>query len=123
MWSMKVKCQGAARDISDKTIAALKAEIGRVNGLQRGDMVTISESVGRMLALSTGRAATPASHVSVDLMVSRTKEGRRFTWTCQIEVNPAMMTTDPVPSSGGAEPPTFRRPGSDKDELPGWATR
>ena len=98
MWNMEVKCQGAAQDISDKTIAALGGELQRTTGLQRGDMVTISESVGRMLALATGRAASPTSSVSVDLMVARTKKGRRFTWTCQIEVNPALLSTDPAPA-------------------------
>jgi hypothetical protein len=103
MYSVKVVTQGAARDISDKTIAALTAQMGQARGLQAGDFVGIVNSASRVLSLAIGRAATADSVVSVDFMAARTKEGRRFTWTCQIDVDPAAMNGDraeePVPAS------------------------
>jgi hypothetical protein len=89
--NVRVKFSAAAGKAKDAAIVKLSAEMNQVAGLEPGDMVTISETVGRMMGFATGRAAGPDSRVDVDLMVARTKEGRRFTWTCQIEVDPAVQ--------------------------------
>ena len=99
MWTVKVKQVAQAEHIADKVVAAMSAEVNRTRGFQKGDWVTLVNSVSRMMALATGRAKSPSSMVAVDLMVSRTKEGRRFTWTCQIDVEPAKLDEDQAPGT------------------------
>jgi len=94
MYTIKVKTVASAQDISDEVITGLTAEMGQARGLEAGDFVRIVDAATRMVAMAVGRSASPDALVYIDFMAARTKEGRRFTWTCQVDVEPATRTVD-----------------------------